>query len=97
MIVHIVAWKYREETSQETRREHIAKLKALPGVIPDILSFEIGGDILKLERSYDTGLVARFSDLGALEAYTNHPEHQKVASLGKLIAENVISVDFPVD
>ena len=94
MLVHIVCWKYKTETSADERAEHIAKLKRLPDVIPNILSFEVGADVLHLERSFDTGLVATYPDREALDFYTVHPEHQAVANLGKQIAEKVVSVDF---
>lgn len=94
MLTHIVCWKYKAETTPEQRADHIAKLRALPAVIPDIISFEVGSDILHLERSFDTGLVATYPDRAALDIYTDHPEHQKVAALGKEIAERVVSVDF---
>ncbi len=94
MLTHIVCWKYKPETSAEQRAEHIAKLKSLSNVIPNIVSFNVGADILHLERSFDTGLVAVYPDRAALDFYTIHPEHQKVANLGKQIAEKVVSVDF---
>jgi hypothetical protein len=94
MLIHIVCWKYKKEISSEKRRDHIDKLRSLPGVIENIESFEVGSDILRIERSFDTGLVAKFADRAALDVYTDHPEHQKVAALGKQIAEKVISVDF---
>jgi hypothetical protein len=97
MLTHIVCWKYKTETTPEQRAEHVAKLKNLPGVIPNILSFHVGSDILHLERSFDTGLVATYSNLEALDAYTIHPDHQEVAALGKQIAEKVVSVDFMTD
>jgi hypothetical protein len=94
MLTHIVCWKYKMDTSAEQREEHIAKLKNLPDAIPNILSFHVGADVLHLERSFDTGLVATYPDREALDAYTIHPEHQAVANLGKQIAEKVVSVDF---
>jgi hypothetical protein len=94
MLVHIVCWKYKPEIDAATRDDHRAKLRSLPDVIPDIALFEVGKDILHLDRSYDTALVAHFSNREALEDYTVHPEHLKVAALGKEIAENVVSVDF---
>lgn len=94
MLTHIVCWKYKPETTREQRGEHIAKLRSLPGVIPNIESFEVGADILHLERSFDTGLVVIFSGPEALDAYTIHPDHQQVAAIGKQIAEHVVSVDF---
>lgn len=93
-LIHIVCWKYKAETDAAAREEHVAKLRALPAVISDIIEFEVGTDILHLDRSFDTGLFSRFADRAALDHYTEHPEHQKVAALGKQIAETVVSVDF---
>lgn len=93
-IVHLVCWKYKPETDAAVRDEHIAGLRALPGIIPEIIEFEVGTDVLHLDRSFDTGLYSRFRDLAALDEYTVHPEHQKVAAMGKQIAEKVVSVDF---
>lgn len=94
MLIHIVCWKYKSGITQEQREKHIAKLLDLPNIIPNILSFKVGSDILHLERSFDTGLVAAYPDRQALDAYTEHPDHQNVANFGKLIAEKVVSVDF---
>lgn len=97
MLTHIVCWKYKPEITEERRQEHIARLKELPEVIPNIVSFSVGSDILHLERSFDTGLVAVYSDRAALDFYTDHPEHQQVAALGRELAEKVVSVDFVED
>ncbi|MGI8641570.1 MAG: Dabb family protein [Pyrinomonadaceae bacterium] len=94
MLTHIVCWKYKAETTQQQREEHIAKLKNLPNVIPNIVSFNIGFDILHLERSFDLGLVAVYPDREALDFYTVHPAHQEAAKMGKEVAEKVVSVDF---
>jgi hypothetical protein len=94
MLTHIVCWKYQPETTPEQRAEHIARLRHLPEIIPNIESFSVGSDILHLERSFDTGLVAVYPDRAALDSYNNHPEHQTVAALGREIAERVVSVDF---
>ena len=94
MITHIVCWKYRPDITADQRADHIDRLRRLPEVIPDIESFQVGSDILRLERSFDTGLVAVYRDRAALDRYNDHPEHQKVAELGREIAETVVSVDF---
>ena len=94
MLTHIVCWKYKPDTTDEQRAEHIARLRELPGVIPNIDSFSVGTDILHLERSFDTGLVAMYPDRAALDHYNEHPEHQKVVAIGRGIAEKVVSVDF---
>lgn len=94
MLIHIVCWKYKPETAAAVQDEHRAKLLALRSIIPNILSFEVGRDILHLDRSFDTGLVVHFPDRYALDTYNDHPDHQKVAAMGREIAEKVVSVDF---
>jgi hypothetical protein len=94
MLIHTVIWKYRADIEQAVRDEHVARLKRLPLIIPEVMSFHVGFDILNLPRSYDTGLVATFRDRAALEAYTVHPQHILVADMGRNISEHVASVDF---
>jgi hypothetical protein len=94
MLTHIVCWKYKSEVTPEVRAEHLAKLKNLPNVIDEIINFNVGSDILHLERSFDTGLTSTFADQAALDAYTVHPAHQEVAVMGKEISAQVVSVDF---
>jgi hypothetical protein len=94
MLTHIVCWKYKAETTAAERQNHIDRLRALVGVIPEIISFEVGADILHLERSFDTGLVSTFAGREELTSYSDHPEHLKVAALGREISERVVSVDF---
>ena len=94
MLTHIVVWKYRADIEQAVRDEHVARLRRLASIIPEVLSLNVGFDALGLPRSYDTGLVAIFRDRAALEAYTVHPEHILVADMGRNISEHVASVDF---
>jgi hypothetical protein len=94
MLTHIVVWKYRPDVSRATREDHVAQLRSLRSVVTGIDSLTVGFDILHLPRSYDTGLVAVFDDREALDAYTVHPDHVKVADFGRSISEHVASVDF---
>lgn len=94
MLTHVVMWKYRAEVEAEVREDHVRLLRSLASVIKEIESLEVGFDVVKLPRSFDTGLVALFRDRAALDAYTVHPAHIKVAAFGKTISEQVASVDF---
>ena len=94
MLTHLVVWKYRADTSQATREDHVARLQSLSSVVPGIESLTVGFDMLHLPRSYDTGLVVIFRDRAALDAYTVHPDHVKVAEFGRSISDLVASVDF---
>jgi Stress responsive A/B Barrel Domain len=94
MITHIVCWKYKPETKQDQRENHLMMLRKLPLSIPEIITFNVGFDILRLDRSFDLGLVATYRNRADLDAYTVHPAHQEIVALGKIVAEKVISVDF---
>ncbi|MGH9897536.1 MAG: Dabb family protein [Pyrinomonadaceae bacterium] len=94
MFTHIVVWKYKEDVDTQTRQNHVERLRTLSSVVDGIESFVVGADTLRLDRSYDTGLVAIYRDQAAYHAYAVHPEHVKVAEFGHSISEHVASVDF---
>ena len=94
MLTHIVIWKYRSDVEKEVRDEHVRLLRKLPAFIKEIESLSVGFDVLRLARSYDSGMVATFKDQAALHAYTVHLEHMKAAEFGRKISEHVASVDF---
>ena len=94
MLTHIVIWKYRDDVEQFARDEHVNLLRNLKNLVPGIQSLSVGSDTLFLPRSYDTGLVGVFEDRAALDAYTVHPEHVKVAEFGRSISAHAASVDF---
>lgn len=94
ILIHIVCWKYKDGVSNEQRELHRARLRALSHLLPAITRLDVGGDILHLERSFDTALVVEFDDIEALNAYDSHPEHRAVVAIGREIAERVVSVDF---
>ena len=94
MLTHIVVWKYRAETPQATRDEHLASLRSLSSVVPGIESLSVGVDTLHSPKSYDIGLVGIFRDRAVLDAYTVHPDHVKVVEFGGRISETMAKVDF---
>ena len=94
MLTHVVIWKYKTEATEGERREHIARLRALAEAVPEVQRLAVGPDVLRLPRSYDTGLAATFRDRAGLEAYTVHPDHVVAADFGRRISDHVASVDF---
>jgi hypothetical protein len=87
-------WKYRADASQDTRDEHLERLRSLNAVVPGIESFAVGVDTLHSPKSYDTGLVAIFRDRAVLDAYSVHPDHVKVVEFGSSITDRMAKVDF---
>lgn len=93
MLIHLVCWKYKPEVSGEKREEHRRCLKQLTQLVPGLARLDVGADVLHLDRSFDTALVAEFESREALDAYTVHPD-QAVAAMGPELSEKAVSVDF---
>jgi hypothetical protein len=96
MLLHLVCFKYKPATDEQTRREHRERLRGLAG-LEGILDFKVGADVVRNPaRSYDTGLCVTFADRAALDAYANHPHHVPVAQFGVGISEHIVACDFEI-
>ncbi|MDE3155451.1 MAG: Dabb family protein [Acidobacteriota bacterium] len=93
MLVHLVAFKYKPEVDEARRARHRAALAGLD-VIDGVLELKVGADVMHLSRSYDLGLLVKFRDRAALEAYATDPRHVPVAQEGVALAAHIVSVDF---
>jgi hypothetical protein len=93
MLLHMVCFKYKPATSEATRADHRARLRAL-GDVQGIEQLQVGSDVVRSARSYDTGLVISLTDRAALDAYQVHPRHVPVAQLGVSICDHIVAVDF---
>ncbi len=69
-----------------------AKLEALPGLIDEIVSYEVGVNILETPNSYDLVLVSEFESIETLKTYVAHEEHQKVIQfLNVVVADRKVA------
>lgn len=93
MITHIVMFKLKDN-SAESIAATVAVLKAMEGQIDELLSIEVGIDVLHSERSYDIALVTKFASMETLGAYQVHPYHQKVIEHMMSVREASVSVDY---
>ena len=91
MIKHIVMWKFKPGT-EEQRNLFLTKLRALQGVIPQLLKSEVAVNVLP--GNYDAVLVSEFASLEDLEAYKKDPRHVEVSQLCKSIREDRVAVDY---
>ena len=95
MLLHLVCFKYRTDTDDAARvdhRERLAALRTLDGVV----DLQVGADMVRSPRSYDTGLMITFPDRAALDAYQKDPRHVPVAQLGVSLSEHIVAVDFQI-
>ncbi len=82
MIRHIVLLKYRPDVTVETVAEIFAELHQIEGKVPGLLGIHSGRSESpeKIERGYMHGFTADFESWEALQAYQDHPDHQKVGA-----------------
>ena len=78
MVEHIVLFRWAEEASREAIDSAVEGLRGLKGKIAGIEDLSCGANFSDRAKGYTHGLVVRFTDRAALEAYGPHPEHQRV-------------------
>ena len=93
MIKHIVFQKFE---NKEDAVVAMKMLQDLQGVVPTLISMEVGLDITHSERSYDLALIATFADEAGLHAYDEHEAHQKVREFIRPRRTATASVDFVI-
>ena len=93
MLTHIVCFKYKAETTDAVRRDHVSRLNGL-AALAGIVDLKAGADVVRSPRSYDTGLIVRFKDRAALDAYQKDPAHVPVAQHGASLCDHIVAVDF---
>ncbi len=93
---HVVAFKFKAETSQEQVGEVVAEFRALKDKIPQIVAFEAGTNVSPegLDKGFTHGFVLTFRTAADRDAYLVHPDHQAFGKLvGPLLAD-VFVIDF---
>lgn len=101
MIKHIVMWKLLEEangtTKEENAKEFKRQLEALPALIPEIISLEVGIGYKPAEGAvFDMVLTTTHETKEDLVIYAEHPEHMKVVAFaGGIVAERR-AVDYEI-
>ena len=82
MIKHIVLFRVKEDTrDRATRiRELVEQLEALREAIPQVKTLEVGVNRGHSSNAADVGLYSEFASWEDLEAYRQHPAHQRVVA-----------------
>lgn len=97
MIEHIVLFRWTEQSSEEARNKVLMELRGLRSKIPGIVDLSCGTNFCDRSKGYTHGLVVRFTDRAALQAYGPHPEHQRVVqTFIKPIAADILALDYEI-
>lgn len=98
MIRHIVFFRLVNDLPDEARQEllHKVKLKLeeLPGLIPEIRSFEVGINIVSGPGAADLSLMSEFNDTDDLRSYQDHPAHRAFVSWNRDKCPKFSVVDY---
>lgn len=95
MIQHIVLLRWKAEASPEAGQNAMAELLKLKDKIPGIVEFSCGVNFAERSHGYTHGLVGRFTNRAALDAYLLHPEHQRVVQhFINPIRDDVVVFDY---
>lgn len=101
MLKHVVMWRFAEGAEGKSREAHACWMKehleALVGIVPEIISLEVGVDHGHGPMSYDAVLTVCFADREAMQRYKGHPAHQAVSNYCKKVRESRTVVDYDVN
>jgi len=81
---HVVLLELRGDAPAGRAEAIAAALRALPDVVPGIVSYEVSVDLGLADGNAHVAVVAGFVDESAWRAYGPHPRHQAV--LAELIS-----------
>ena len=95
MVEHIVLFRWSEDASQEAIDSVVAELRGLKSKIAGVVDLSCGVNFSDRAKGYTHGLVVRFMDRAALEAYGPHPEHQRVVqNFINPIRADILALDY---
>lgn len=92
MIRHIVFTRFDNPAAHAPKAREM--LLGLKDRIPQIISIEVGLDVMHSARSYDMALIVTVASLADLEIYDRHPAHEEARAYIKAHRTATASVDF---
>ena len=99
MYEHLVTFKFKEDISEEKKKELLDLLHGFKGVIPGMVDMSAGFNETKETENihgYSLGLRVTFEDQLSLDQYGPHPAHQQFVQALDGLIDNVIGVDYPI-
>lgn len=94
MIVHIVMFKFKDESKDINLQKTKELLEVLVDLIPTLNSMEVGINFTHTDRAFDLSLYSTFNTKEDLESYVVHEEHLKVVDFIKSVTTESKVVDY---
>ncbi len=100
MIKHIVAFRLKKELDTAEKAAAMdqikVRLEALPPVIDELLTAEVGLNFNPAEAAFDVVLTTTHDSVEALGIYAGHPDHQAVVAYILTVISDRVVVDYEV-
>jgi len=96
MIVHIVFFKFNDESKTTNIQKVKTLLEALVEKIEPLKSMEVGINFTDSPRAFDMSLYSTFETKEGLKTYATHEEHLKVLEFIKSVVSETKVVDYEV-
>jgi antibiotic biosynthesis monooxygenase (ABM) superfamily enzyme len=77
-VFHVFAFQWKPGTSQAQKDRAAEEIAAFQGVIPGLIQTHVGPNISPRGKGYTFGGIMQFKDKASLDAYVQHPAHQKL-------------------
>ena len=96
MLRHVVAFKFKENTSDAKIKELVKAFRGLKKKIPQIASFETGTNNSpeNLNKGHTHAFILTFKSEEDRDAYLIHPDHKEFGKLVRPIVDDVFVIDF---
>lgn len=94
MNVHIALYKWKPRITAGQINQALQDIEALATKVPGILDITTGENTSKYSEGYTHAILVRGENQAAIDAYRNHPDHTKAATLIEAMEGQGIGVDF---
>jgi Stress responsive A/B Barrel Domain len=101
MLTHVVLFRPKKDVTPSARRAMLDALGAAATGIPSVRRFHIGARVTHgrpyeqaMTEDYPHAAIIEFDDLAGLQAYLQHPAHQKLGELFYELLEAGLVYDY---
>lgn len=95
MIRHVVMFRWKDGVDDAHVEATRRALSALPGLIPQIVTYSYGADLGTAPNTLDFAVTAQFASIEDYVVYRDHPDHQAfVATFVAPFVDDRFAVQF---
>jgi hypothetical protein len=101
VVVHVVLFRPKSDLSDRDRKELFDALNAAATEIPSVRRFHVGARVTHgaayerlAAQDFPFAAIVEFDDLAGLQAYLQHPRHEKLGSLFYALQDAALAYDY---